>query len=36
MASVVLVEGRPLYVGESIRQIIEPIRRRLDERARGS
>jgi nicotinamidase/pyrazinamidase len=46
MASVVLVvdmvrgfceEGYPLYVGESIRQIIEPIRRRLvEERARGS
>jgi nicotinamidase-related amidase len=46
MASVVLVvdmvrgfceEGHPLYVGESIRRIIEPIRRRLgEEQARGS
>ena len=46
MANVVLVvdmvrgfceEGHPLYVGESIRQIIEPIRRLLaEERARGS
>ena len=46
MASVVLVvdmvrgfceEGHPLYVGETIRQIIEPIRRLLaEERARGS
>ena len=46
MADVVLVvdmvrgfceEGHPLYVGESIRRIIEPIRWRLiEERARGS
>ncbi len=46
MANVVLVvdmvrgfceQGRPLYVGESIRRIIEPIRRLLaDERERGS
>jgi nicotinamidase/pyrazinamidase len=46
MANVVLVvdmvrgfceEGRPLYVGETIRQIIEPIRRLLaEERGRGS
>jgi nicotinamidase-related amidase len=46
MANVVLVvdmvrgfceEGHPLYVGETIRQIIEPIRRLLaEERARGS
>lgn len=46
MANVVLVvdmvrgfceEGRPLYVGESIRRIIGPIRRLLtEERARGS
>jgi nicotinamidase-related amidase len=46
MANVVLVvdmvrgfceEGHPLYVGESIRRIIEPIRRLLaEERARGS
>jgi len=46
MANVVLVvdmvrgfceEGHPLYVGESIRRIIEPIRRLLaEERSRGS
>ena len=46
MANVVLVvdmvrgfceEGHPLYVGETIRRIIEPIRRLLaEERARGS
>jgi nicotinamidase-related amidase len=46
MANVVLVldmvrgfcvEGHPLYVGEPVRQIIEPIRRLLaEERARGS